>query len=453
MELKGKKIVVVGLGKTGIALARFLTGKEAVVTVTDSGSIAQLAPALTELADLSVRLELGGHSAETLEGADLIVLSPGVPHTLPIFSQARRKGIAVIGEIELAARFIEKPIIAVTRTNGKTTTTSLIAMMLERSGFSVFVGGNIGNPLVGYLEEEKRRDFLVVEVSSFQLDTIETFRPKVAVLLNIEADHLDRYDGFEGYVRSKGRIFANQGQGDIAVLNGRDAAVRSLAQALPCGRLFFCGRKEGEEGADIETDRLRIFFADKAEGTAEISGTRMVGAHNRENISAAAVASLAVGSTLAAVKSTASAFAGLPHRISFSGKVSGVRFYNDSKATNVDAVKRALESFEGGVVLIMGGRDKGGSYAPLAEAVKKRVKTLVLLGEAAKNIEDSLGAHVRTLAVRTMEEAVSTAFGQTEKGDVVLLSPGCSSFDLYSNYKERGDAFRDSVRTLRDSLI
>jgi UDP-N-acetylmuramoylalanine--D-glutamate ligase len=445
LEIKNKHILVVGLGKTGNALVRFLNHRGARVTVTDQADAELLGDALDAIRDCRVRLELGGHRLETFLSADLIVLSPGVPHTIDPVRRARAANIPITGEIELAYRFLKTPIIAITGTNGKSTTTLLVGQMLTDAGFDVFVGGNLGTPLIEYADQGGQADFAVVEISSFQLDTIDIFRPRAAVLLNITADHLDRYDDFAGYVQSKGRIFKNQAPDDFAVINYADPATRELAPAIRAKLLPFNIDPENGVGAWLADEEIGLRLPDGGEVRLDCRNIPLLGAHNRENIAAAALAASAVGAPFASIQETVRRFQGLPHRMTPVGTFKGIQFVDDSKATNVDAVVRALASFSTPVILIMGGREKGGAYSALKSLFPGRIKHLVLMGEAADSIAAELGAEAPFSRVATMAEAVRTATAQGSPGDTVLLSPACASFDMYESYAHRGDDFANCV--------
>ena len=444
MELKHKHIVVVGLGKTGMSVARFLTARGAHVTVTDNKTREALGNLGDELNAMPVTAELGGHSDATLENADLIVLSPGVPHTLPPLKRAISRGIPVIGEIELASRFIREPMVAVTGTNGKTTTTTLIGEILSHSGFRVFTGGNIGTPLIDYVDKGETADVLVVETSSFQLDTIDTFRPRVGVLLNITEDHLDRYDDFNAYAASKMRLFKNQIADDTAIFLGDDPRIRTLSAPVSSRRQFFGGKEDSLAAATIENRGIH-FLTEENEFFLKSDALPLVGRHNMENIAAAGLAALAAGAAEAGIRSALSRFRGLPHRIEHVDTIGRIRFYDDSKATNVDAVLRALDAFDAPVILILGGRDKGGDFTLLREHVTTRVKTIIALGEATPVIHSALSGTRPIRNAATMSDAVHLSYELGEPGDIVLLSPGCASFDMYNNYAERGEDFRRAV--------
>ena len=451
MLIKGKHILVVGLGRTGAALVRFLVRRGARVTATDQADAAALEACLAGLSDLGdaeITMELGGHRPETFESADLIVLSPGVPHTMEPLRRARKKGIAVIGEIELAYRFMQTPIIAITGTNGKSTTTLLAGQILTDAGFRVFVGGNLGTPLIEYADQGAGADFAVVEISSFQLDTIERFQPKVALLLNVTADHLDRYADFDAYVRSKGRIFENQTADDVAVINAADPAIQSLVPAISARLLCFNTHAQSQFGAFLENARIRFSLPGREAYWLDCSRSPLIGGHNRENIAAAGLAAAAVGAPFGIIQKTIEGFHGLSHRMSPVADFQGVQFIDDSKATNVDAVVRALAGFSTPVILIMGGREKGGSYSALKELFPGRIKHLIVMGEAAPAIEKTLGEKAATTRAASMAEAVDIALAHGVAGDTVLLSPACSSFDMYESYAHRGADFVKCVHEI-----
>lgn len=452
--------MVVGLARTGLAVARFLKDRRAEVKATDLKKEDELGFYAEEALTMGISLELGAHRIESFTGSDLIVVSPGVPHNITPLEAARRAGIPVIGEVELASRHIDKLMVAITGTNGKTTTTGLIGEMLKASGCEVFVGGNIGAPLIDYLNSGAHADMIVVEISSFQLDTIERFRPKIGVLLNITEDHLDRYEDFRHYVRSKGRLFKNQESTDVAVLNGADPAVAELEPLIAGQRLYFNINNAGAKtyhfapgvryGVLIQGKEMNCCLPGKAPVVLSLAKFRLMGGHNLENASAAALAALIAGADRAGAQMALDTYEGLHHRLEYVGNVNGVQYYNDSKATNVDAVKRSLESFDSSVILIMGGRDKGGSYTSLNELIKKRVKRLIAIGEAGENILSALGWLTNVEGTGgSLKEAVHLAHQAASPGDVVLLSPGCSSFDMFTDYAERGEAFCKAVRGLK----
>jgi UDP-N-acetylmuramoylalanine--D-glutamate ligase len=452
MDLRNVSVVVVGLGRSGVATARFLVNHGARVTVTDRASAESLKSSAAALDGLDLRLKLGGHDAADFENADLVVLSPGVPHTLPMLEPAWAKGTPVIGEVELAAGYITDPLLAVTGTNGKTTTTELVGDMLRNSGKKVFVGGNIGTPLISYADgSHAKADVVVAEISSFQLDTITDFRPDTAVMLNITDDHLDRYPTFSAYADSKWRIFENQRPSDVAVLNAMDAAVSAMIRNRPprARRKLFSDGAIGN-GAQILKDRILLFDEGRQTGSFSLSESGLIGPHNRENTAAACLAAREQGASDAGIQQAIDEFKGLSHRLETVGRVRGVRFVNDSKATNVDAVKRALECFDNPVILIMGGQNKKGDFTQLKSQVRRRVKTLVAMGEAKDEIVTALAGDPEAgiIEAGSMQEAVEKAFGAAVDGETVLLSPACASFDMFDNYAHRGNRFREIVERL-----
>jgi len=447
LNLRNRKVLVVGLAKTGLSVARFLKEQGAHVTVTDLKNKDELGSYAEDVLAMGISLSLGAHETEHFMNSDLIVLSPGVPHTITPLDTARGAGIPVIGEIELASRYIEEPMVAVTGTNGKTTTTSLIGEMLKASGQKVFVGGNIGAPLIDYVETGMYADTIVAEISSFQLDTIEHFRPEVGLLLNITEDHLDRYDNFEHYVQSKGRLFENQDSTDVAILNAQDPAVSQLEGHIASQRLYF-NVPQTSHGAMVQDKEVVCNLPGKAPAVFSLAGFGLKGVHNVENAAAASLAALVAGGDESGIQAALDTYEGMHHRMELVKSIGGVHYYNDSKATNVDAVKRSLESFDANVILIMGGRDKGGSYTILKALITERVKMLIAMGEAREKILKALEGLTRTEETGTLDEAVTLAHQSAAAGDIVLLSPGCSSFDQFTDYAERGEAFVKAIEAL-----
>ena len=457
MELADKHITVVGLGRTGMALARFLYKRGAKVVVTDNAAEKDLGPQVEELRRMGIPLEAGRHRPETFQEADLIVLSPGVFHTIAPVVQAQESGTIVMGEIELASRFIKEPIVAVTGTNGKTTTTELLGDMLKRSGLKVFVGGNIGNPLIGYVDEGHKADAVVAEISSFQLDTIDRFRAQIAVLLNITIDHLDRYPDFDAYAASKMRLFENQQTDDIAILNSSDPLVHSLTKDLKNKKLMYPQIDDSEDGALINGSRIRFHINDpgplnisrQGQWSLDLSRIHLRGRHNLENACAAGLAAFAAGARPESIQEALNRFQGGAHRLEYLDAINEIEFYNDSKATNVDAVIRAVQCFSKPVVLIMGGLDKGSDFTPLRAIIPRHIKSLIVLGSAAGLIASALEDLAPTTTAASMAEAVKQAHQAASAGEIVLLSPGCASFDMYDNYAQRGDDFRQQVLKLK----
>ena len=462
MELAKKTIIVVGLGSTGIAVARFLKNRGATVIVSDQADEETLGSRAQRIHEMGIAMELGRHRTQTFEKADLVVLSPGVSHTIEPVLRAKERGVPVIGEIELASRFIKEPIIAITGTNGKTTTTEILGSMLIRSGFNVFVGGNIGKPLISYADGEQKADFIVAEISSFQLDTIDTFRPRISVLLNITVDHLDRYPSFDAYAASKLRIFKNQQPSDLAVLNGSNPLVRSLTAPLKIAKLYYGSLNSGELGAVNNGTRIRFRFKESKrrnnKGTLahlascdqrflNVSDFNLIGRHNLENAAAAAA-----GASPDTVQEALNRYQGAAHRVEHIDTLHGVDFFNDSKATNVDAVIRAVESFSKPVVLIMGGLDKGSNFQALREILPRHAKKLIVMGKAAARIQSALGDTIPTTSAVSMADAVKQAYRVVSPDNVILLSPGCASFDMYDNYVQRGEDFKKTVENFKLQL-
>ncbi|MFA7059463.1 MAG: UDP-N-acetylmuramoyl-L-alanine--D-glutamate ligase [Pedobacter sp.] len=446
MKLSGKQILVVGLAKTGIACARFLASKGALVTVTDMRSKEALAGPLTELAGIPVRWELERHEKATFLASDLIVVSPGVPMDLPQLVAACKAGKEIISEIELASRFIHKPLVAITGTNGKTTTTTLTGEIFRGNGYQTFVGGNIGNPLIELVETGDLVDRVVAEISSFQLEWINSFRPTVAALLNLSEDHLDRYASYQEYIDTKLRIFENQTTEDFAVINRDDPIVWQYAQTVTAQVFPFSRKQELDEGI-FHCNDVICFRHNGHEEYFPTAAIRLQGVHNLENIMAALACSLLLGCRTDKTLETIQGFEALHHRMEFVRQVNGVNYYEDSKATNVGSVEKALESFEV-ITLIAGGKDKGGSYAPLVPLIKERVRHLILIGEGADRMQTELGNLTDTHQVATLEEAVTLAASITAPGGTVLMSPACSSFDMFRDYEERAQRFVAAVKGL-----
>jgi len=453
-ELKDKKILIVGLGKTGVSLAHFLTEHGAQVTITDHKSKPELASQLELLGTLPVRFELGGHSPKTFVQQDLVILSPGIPTHLKIFDYARSQGIKITGELEFASQFVKEPMIALTGTNGKTTVARLVEEMLKNSGLEVWMGGASGQPLTEYLRSGKKAKVVVIEVSSYMLETAETFGPSNIVFMNLAENHLDRYRSMEDYVNAKRRIFKNTTQATTSILNADDNAVVELARdpAVQRGRIFYFSRKPALEpqimnigGAVNIGKEIRVRTGPEIE-YFKIDNMKMLGKHSIENLMAAMLAAREHGATHDAIQTTIDTFKGLPHRLEYVRKVGGVLFYNDSKATNVHAMLRAMDAFDEGIILIAGGKDTNLSFEALRSPVKRKVKTLILVGEAKERINRDVGDFSETFLIGTFEEAVLIAYQKSRIGDIVLLSPGCPSFDMFDSFEERGDYFKEIIR-------
>ena len=445
MELENKKVLVVGLARTGVAVARFLAQRGALVTVTDMREEDKLSESLEQLADLDINFELGRHVPHSFLMADLIVVSPGVPMDIKPLAMARSQKRRVVSEVELASWFIDAPMIAITGTNGKTTTTTITGEIFLGCGFDTFVGGNIGRPLIELASSGEKVERVVVELSSFQLEGVESFRPRVAVLLNLTEDHLDRYESFQQYIDAKLRIFQNQTPEDFAVLNLDDPLVAACAGRLKA-RVFPMSRlQELSEGISYRDGFITFAHQGKVMrfGTA---GFRLKGVHNLDNIMASLAAALLLRCDGDCAFQTVSTFKGLPHRMEFVEEINGVSWYEDSKGTNVGSVVKSLESFEANITLIAGGKDKGGSYEPLAPLVAGRVSHLILIGEARFRMNEALGSLTDTHLTGSLEEAVALARELTTPGGTVLFSPACSSFDMFKDYEERAERFKALVR-------
>ena len=448
MDLKGKRTAVVGLGRSGVAAARLLATKGAHVMAVDVKDRESLSEALAVLEPLKVEVLPGGHHPEVLRSTDLVVLSPGVDASLPLWEELKGSGIEVIGELELASRWVQEPIVAVTGTNGKTTTTALIGHLLRSSGKEVFVGGNIGSPLAEYVMEGKA-ELVVLEVSSFQLETIRSFHPGVAVLLNVSPDHLDRHGTFEGYLRAKARIFANQTSEDWAVLNLDDPQVRRLCEGGLPPRILSLSKAplDRREGVFSVGEEAIIRLGEREERLS-LRHLPLLGTHNLENVLAAVGVGILLGLDPRQVEEDLRRFKPLPHRLELVGRVAGVTFFDDSKATNPLATLRAVEALGEGIVLIAGGQNKGLDLSPLRQ-LAQRLKGVVAIGEAAEEVLRTFDSTVPSVRAEGMEEAVQRAFEMASAGDVVLLSPACASFDMFRDYRQRGEAFKRAVEGLR----
>jgi UDP-N-acetylmuramoylalanine--D-glutamate ligase len=452
MELNNKRVLVVGLGKSGLASALFLKANGARVTVSDTKSGDELRNEIPTLLDHGITVETGGHGERTFREQDLIVVSPGVPVDAPLLAQARTLGESVIGEVELAAQFLPGPIVAITGSNGKTTTTTLVGEILTAGGLHALVGGNIGTPAISLVEQAKPESVIVLEVSSFQLETIQTFRPKVAVVLNVTPDHLDRHQTIESYVKAKARIFENQQTDDFAVLNEDDPTCVTMAARTKAQIFWFSRQKEVKQGAWVREGS--IFFRDGAQQSEvmQVSELPLKGAHNLENVLAAVCADALMGCTPEKIREAVRDFKAVEHRLEFVATIRGVDYYNDSKATNVDATIKALESFPANIHLILGGKDKGSDYTVLNDLLRQRVKRVYTIGAAAAKIESQIASSrsgaVEVVHAETLENALRKANAVAEPGDVVLLAPACASFDQFKNYEQRGQAFKEIVRGL-----
>jgi UDP-N-acetylmuramoylalanine--D-glutamate ligase len=451
MELKGKRVLVVGLGKSGLAAALFLRHKGAQVTVSDVRSAEALAKDIPALLEEGIMVEAGGHGLLTFRRQDLIVVSPGVPLDTPELMQVKSFGLPVIGEVELAARFLKGKMLAITGSNGKTTTTALVGEILQKSGKSTLVGGNIGVPVIELVEQSEDDTWSVLEVSSFQLESTIEFHPKIAVILNITPDHLDRHGTFENYARAKERIFAVMDEHDCAVLNADNAPTAEVAARTTARTYWFSLQHPVDQGAWLEEGSI-VYRSEKGGATEQImplSGIPLKGLHNVENVLAAVVSARLAGVTAEAIRQGVESFQAVEHRLEYVATLNGVEFYNDSKATNVDATAKAVEAFPSGIHLIMGGKDKGSPYTILSDLLRKRVRAVYTIGSAASKIESQLRGVVPILACETLEKAVAEAATAAHPGDVVLLAPACSSFDQFESYEHRGRIFKELVTERR----
>jgi UDP-N-acetylmuramoylalanine--D-glutamate ligase len=453
MNLANKRVLVVGLGRSGVASALFLQARGARVTVSDAKPQDQLGEDIPVLLDHGIAVETGGHGERTFRGQDLIVVSPGVPVDSPPLVQARALGEPVIGEIELASLFLPKNIVAITGSNGKTTTTTLAGEIVAAGGFSTVVGGNIGTPAISLVEQAKPDTVVVLEVSSFQLETIQTFRPKVAVVLNITPDHLDRHRTFAAYTDAKARIFENQQAGDFAVLNADDPTCVELARRTRADVFWFSRKEEVKQGAYARDGR--ILFRDPRlhdkPGQREVmlaSEIPLKGGHNVENTLAAVCVGALLGCEMEQIRTAVTRFKAVEHRLEYVATIRGVEYYNDSKATNVDATIKALESFPANVHLILGGKDKDSDYTLLNDLLRQRVRRVYTIGAAAAKIESQIKGATEIDHAETLETAVKHAAAAAKEGDIVLLAPACASFDQFQNYEHRGRVFKEAVGAL-----
>ena len=451
MELKGKKVLVVGLGKSGLAAALFLRHRGAQVTVSDLRSAEALAKDIPALLDEGIMVEAGGHGLLTFRRQDLIVVSPGVPLNTPELAQVRSFGLPVIGELELAARFIKGRTLAITGSNGKTTTTALLGEILKEAGIPTLVGGNIGVPVVGLIDQSTDETWSVLEVSSFQLESTIQFHPSIAVILNITPDHLDRHGSFENYARAKERIFAAQDADDFVVLNADNMRAAEAATRSDAKVYWFSVEHSVPQGAWLEAGHLVYRPAPDvpAEDVMLLSGIPLKGTHNVENVLAALCAARLAGAPAEAIRKAIESFQAVEHRLEFVARVNGVEFYNDSKATNVDATAKAVASFDSGIHLILGGKDKGSDYLQLAALLRARVRAVYTIGSAAAKIESQLRGVVTILSCQTLDNAVSAAASAARPGEVVLLAPACSSYDQFEDYEHRGRVFKQLVAERR----
>ncbi|CUS87683.1 UDP-N-acetylmuramoyl-L-alanine--D-glutamate ligase [Candidatus Kryptobacter tengchongensis] len=450
-SISGKRISVIGGARSGLAVAKLLKKLGADVLISDMKNIEEIKYVkftTDELSSLGIRYEFGGHS-EKVYDCDFMVISPGVPSNAPVVKRAIELGVKVWSEIEVASWFCRAPIVAVTGTNGKTTTTSLIGHIFKTAGFKTIVAGNIGTPFSDFALDATEDSVVVLEVSSFQLDHIESFKPKVAVLLNITPDHLDRYDSFGDYVISKFRIFKNQKEDDFAVYNYDDEIVQPYVEGLDVVKLPFSVVEKLPCGAFIEDDHIVLSYKNKKEKILEMRELKIRGIHNVYNSLAAALAARAMEVKDEIIRESLRSFEGVEHRLEFVREINGVKFINDSKATNVNSLWYALESFDEPIILIAGGRDKGNDYSKVYDLVKRKVKLIIAIGESREKIYNEFKNLTKVVKVDSMDEAVKKAYEEANPGDVVLLSPACASFDMFRDYEHRGEVFKKLVNELR----
>ena len=453
LEVRGKKVLVIGAARSGVAAARFLAARGAVVALNDRKPLAEWTADALALRDEGVGLLPGESPMWLLDQVELVVLSPGVPSKIIPARYAERAGAEVIGEVELASRFLRGRTVGITGTNGKTTTTHLVGALLRDAGLPAMIGGNVGTPLVSLVEESRADGWTVAELSSFQLETIKDFHPSVAVVLNIQPDHMDRYASLTEYAAAKHRIFRNQTTGDVAILNADDEIIASWGVGLLAHVVYISVERELEEGLFLRAGREIVSRTRDGEKVLALRDEmRLRGLHNVQNVLAALAAGLACGASPESMRETVRRFAPVEHRLERVAEIGGVEFYNDSKATNVDAAVKALEAFadiDGRVVLILGGRGKNAPYAPLAPLVEAKARALVLVGEDAERIERELKNYATVVRAPDIPAAVRLAHEAAQAGDVVLLAPACASFDMFESYEHRGRVFKEAVQGIR----
>jgi len=448
LQLKGKHVLVVGLARTGVATSLFCAERGARVAATDTRSADELGDSVSKLRDAGVQLQLGGYSDAILHGQELVVPSPGVPADAPLLIHARDLKITVWSEIELASWFLHGRLIGITGSNGKTTTTTLVDHILRHAGLATVLAGNIGTPLIAQANKTAEGTVTVAELSSFQLELIETFRPSIAVLLNLTPDHLDRHKTFTAYAAAKARIFENQIEEDAAILNLDDAASREIVPSRP--QVFWFSRKSNvEQGAFVSNGKLIFRRNDKEEEILNCDEISLPGAHNLENVLAATIAARLAGAQPRQIAEAVHSFAGVEHRIEFVAEIHGARYYNDSKATNVDATLKALEAFPGRIIIILGGKDKDSDYTQLCAALREKAILALLIGSAADKIAEQIEGSVAISRSGTLDSAVTFAAQVAHSGDIVLLAPACASFDQFQNYEHRGRVFKQLVHQLQ----
>jgi UDP-N-acetylmuramoylalanine--D-glutamate ligase len=455
LEVAGKKVLIMGAARSGIACARFLATRGATVALNDAKPLADWSAEALALKTENIGVFPGDVPGWLLDQLDLVIVSPGVPtRSIPI-RYAERAGAEVIGEVELASRYLRGRMVAITGTNGKTTTTALVGELLKDAGISTQVGGNIGTPLISLVESSRDDGWTVVELSSFQLETIKEFHPTVAVVLNVTPNHMDRYESLTDYAGAKHRIFMNQGAGDVAILNADDEIVSSWAGGLRAQVANFSVKQQLEEGLFLRGREIVARSANRERVLLNSDEMKLRGLHNVENVLAAVAAGLACGAAPESMRETVKRFEPVEHRLEFVSEIGGVKFYNDSKATSVDATVKALEAFageQGKVILILGGKGKKAPYAPLASLVSQIVRKLILIGEDADTIRNELGSYADSERATDMKDAVALSFRAAKPGDAVLLAPACASFDMFESFEHRGRVFKDAVQSLKSKV-
>jgi UDP-N-acetylmuramoylalanine--D-glutamate ligase len=448
MELKNKRVLVVGLARTGVATALFCAARGARVTATESRDEVAIGDPVAKLRAAGVTLELGGHQDKTFVEQDLIVPSPGVPADFPQLIAARKAAVKIWSEIELAYQFLQGSIVGITGSNGKTTTTALIEHILRGAGLPTMLAGNIGTPLISVVDQAKKNTVTVVELSSFQLELIDTFRPNVGLFLNLTPDHLDRHHTLKAYGDAKARIFVNQTADDAAIINADDAAAAAYAPSKP--QVYWFSRKQRvAQGAYLRGEEVVLRIDGEDHTVLRRGEIPLAGAHNLENVLAATIATKLAGAAVPVIAAGVRSFAGVEHRLEFVAEIKGVRYYNDSKATNVDATLKALDAFPGRILIILGGKDKGSDYKALQQPLREKSILALLIGAAAEKIEKEIAGSVAIERAGTLDRAVETAARTARPGDTVLLAPACASFDQFENYEQRGHIFKELVHGLQ----
>jgi UDP-N-acetylmuramoylalanine--D-glutamate ligase len=446
------RVLVVGLARTGVATADFCVAHNAIVTATEWRKEAELGDIPAKLRDSNVSLELGGHTEKTFLAQDLIIPSPGVRADDPFLVAARAKGITIWSEIELAYRFLNGKLIGITGSNGKTTTTTLVHHILKSAGVETIMAGNVGTPLISVVEKLTSNTVAVVELSSFQLELIETFRPDIGVLLNLTPDHLDRHKILEAYGAAKARLFENQTELDAAVLNLDKPLARQIAPAK--SQIFWFSRRQGvAQGACVRGEDILVLRGKTEEFVMKLREIPLPGTHNVENVLAAVTAARLAGVDANKIGDAVRSFKGVEHRLEFVAEIGGVLYYNDSKATNVDATLKALDAFPGRILVILGGKDKGSDYTVLREPLREKAILVLLIGAAAEKIESQITGSVTTERAGTLDYAVQMASRSAQPGDIVLLAPACASFDQFQNFEQRGQIFKDLVRGIDQRTV